>query len=155
MSITPTLADRLAQNRANGQVSVSKQALFSRRALPTWAQLGLTPYLCVFGACFSLYLISLVLVWDQFMAVRPFFSGDLRHLGLAIALNYLVLMWSACIIQYKLQSAGLQRSGWGVTVICFILLNPLILGWAVAIVVLWRAVAAYHLLQAEATEKAQ
>ncbi|HEY0065345.1 MAG TPA: hypothetical protein VGC21_24725, partial [Telluria sp.] len=114
------------------------------------AALRLVPYVAVLGVCFLLYLLSLVFLWDRFNDGHAFAGLETKYVVLSIALNYLLLIWSACMIQLRLQQAGLQKSGWGLTLFGFVVFNPLILGWAVPLFVLGRVALTYRLLQANA-----
>lgn len=144
MTIEKTLAEKLAENRANGQVFSSSKILFPTPKPPrpaTWSALQLNWYIRCLCLSLTLYFISLYLIWRHFMGTSPFsFQQTMAVLAIA-AINYFGLIWISCKIQGRLQEAGLQKHGWGTALFWGLILNPIVLGWSVPAFVLWRAVA--------------
>lgn len=137
MSTEKTLAEKLAESRATGEVFSSTKKLFPEPRLPAWEELRIKGYARTLCVALALYFVSLFFVWRYF-TVEVSFPFDTKFLFLAISINYIVLVWSACLIQLRLQQAGVQKSGWGMALIWSVLLNPVILGWVVPVFVLWR-----------------
>ena len=83
MTNQKSLADVLAENRAQGATGASVRALFPARPLPTWASLRLAwpvRLLCLFLAIHS---VALYLIWQPFFADRPYAVIDHAPLLLA------------------------------------------------------------------------
>jgi hypothetical protein len=139
MKTEKTLAEQVAENRLHGLVRASNKALFANPTLPTWKALRVDWYVPVVWVTLLLYFVSLYVLADMYLPLGPVSLHDfLRALAIS-AVNYFILIWSACQILAKFEHAHLNKLSWGNALVVSLVLNPLFLGWLVPVYVLYSA----------------
>ena len=148
MTDQKSMADILAENRAQGTVGSSARALFPSRPLPTWASLRLTwpvRLLCLFLA---FHCVSLYMIWHPILVERPYAVTDHAPALLAAALNFFLLVGTASVIQSRLHAAELVRYGPVVIMVLALFLNPMVFGVCVPVYTLIRVAQVRRRLEA-------
>jgi hypothetical protein len=142
MSNEKTLQQQLAENRAMGQVYSSTKMLFPPPPLPAWHALRIDRLVQILVVSLVLYCASLTLFWSHIAGELSFSTQVTKALAFAAALNFVVMISSACQIQHRLHVTGVEKTGWVPVLFLALFLNPFLAGWAVPVWVLARVSAA-------------